>query len=291
MAQLKYYDSISETWKIAVVGAQGPQGEQGIQGIQGETGPDGLPDQEANEGKYLTTDGAVASWETVLPDQIDNEGKYLTTDGTDVLWQTVDALPSQTDNAGKYLFTNGTVATWELLVALPDQFGNSGELLTTNGTQASWSNTLNANSVSTIGLIVKGLASQTANLQEWQSSNGTRLASVSSSGAFSAITKSFVIKHPTKENMSLRYASLEGPENGVYIRGKVQGNVIELPDYWNGLVDQNSITVNLTPLGRSQDLFVEDIRDNTVYVNGSDVNAFYTVFAERRDVAKLIVEE
>jgi len=88
MAQLKYYDSISETWKVAVVGAQGPQGPQGVQGIQGETGPDGLPDQEANEGKYLTTDGTDAFWETVdaLPDQTGNEGKYLTTDGTDPEW-------------------------------------------------------------------------------------------------------------------------------------------------------------------------------------------------------------
>jgi hypothetical protein len=249
----------------------GPAGDQVLSLVipQGPTGPTGPLD---------------------LPSYTGNAGKYLTTNGTDVLWATVDALPSQTDNAGKYLFTNGTVATWELLVALPDQAGNSGELLTTNGTAASWSNTLNANSVSTIGLIVKGLASQTANLQEWQNSAGTRLASVSSSGAFSAITKSFDIEHPNKENMRLRYASLEGPENGVYIRGKIQGNVIELPDYWTGLVDERTITVSLTPIGKPQELFVEDIRDNKVFVSGLDINAFFTVFAERKDVDKLVVE-
>jgi hypothetical protein len=91
--------------------------------------------------------------------------------------------------------------------------------------------------------------------------------------------------------MQLRYGSLEGPENGVYVRGRLtDNNVIELPDYWTGLVDENSITVNLTAIGKAQDLYVEDIKDNKVYVGGSSVNCFYTVFAERKDVDKLVVE-
>jgi hypothetical protein len=57
-------------------------------GDVGPEGPSGLPEQEDNEGKYLTTDGTDAFWETVdaLPDQTGNEGKYLTTDGTDPEW-------------------------------------------------------------------------------------------------------------------------------------------------------------------------------------------------------------
>jgi hypothetical protein len=110
-------------------------------------------------------------------------------------------------------------------------------------------------------------------------------------GSFAATTKSFVIDHPTKPDMKLRYGSLEGPENGVYIRGRLKdSNVIELPDYWTGLVDESTITVNLTAIGKSQDLWVDDIIDNTVIVGGSNVNCFYTVFAERKDVEKLIVE-
>ena len=110
-------------------------------------------------------------------------------------------------------------------------------------------------------------------------------------GSFAATTKSFVIDHPTKPDMKLRYGSLEGPENGVYVRGRLKdSNVIELPDYWTGLVDESTITVNLTAIGKSQDLWVDDIIDNTVIVSGSNVNCFYTVFAERKDVEKLIVE-
>lgn len=113
-------------------------------------------------------------------------------------------------------------------------------------------------------------------------------------GSFAATTKSFVIDHPTKTGHKLRYGSLEGPENGVYVRGRLKdNNVIELPDYWTGLVDEDSITVDLTPVGKHQTLYVEDIVDNTVIVGaGSDqpVNCFYTVWAERKDVDKLLVE-
>ena len=70
-----------------------------------------------------------------------------------------------------------------------------------------------------------------------------------------ATSKSFLIDHPTKEGYSLRYGSLEGPEYGVYIRGKLEnGKTIELPDYWLKLVDSNTITVQLTPIGSHQNL-------------------------------------
>lgn len=115
-------------------------------------------------------------------------------------------------------------------------------------------------------------------------------------GSFAATTKSFVIDHPTKPGMRLRYGSLEGPENGVYVRGKLKGtNVIELPEYWTKLVEPEFITVNLTPIGRHQDLYVEEIIDNKVLIkNGNllnkEIHCFYIVFAERKDVEKLQVE-
>ena len=122
-------------------------------------------------------------------------------------------------------------------------------------------------------------------------------------GVFTATAKSFDIEHPTKENMRLRYGSLEGPENGVYVRGRLSGDtpgdqtlktaVINLPDYWSGLVDSESITVNLTPISRNQKLFVESIENNTVVVGGdnvSDVDCFYVVYGERKDVGKITVE-
>ena len=113
-------------------------------------------------------------------------------------------------------------------------------------------------------------------------------------GSFAATTKSFVIDHPTKEGMKLRHGSLEGPENGVYVRGRLKdNNTIELPDYWTGLVDEDTITVNLTPIGSESTLHkVVDIYDNMVIVGSENenINCFYTVFGERKDVEKMEVE-
>jgi hypothetical protein len=120
--------------------------------------------------------------------------------------------------------------------------------------------------------------------------------SLTLTGALQAATKSFLIPHPTKPGMQLRYGSLEGPENGVYIRGKLKGkSKIELPEYWTKLVDPDSITVTLTPIGKHQKLYVEDIADNVVTVANDglfagEINCFFVVYGERVDVDKLIVE-
>jgi hypothetical protein len=112
-------------------------------------------------------------------------------------------------------------------------------------------------------------------------------------GSFRATTKSFIIDHPTKENKKLQYGVLEGPEHSVYVRGKLTNtNVIQLPDYWHALVHENSITVNLTAIGKKQDLWVEEITDThiTVASETGEINCFYAVFAERKDVEKLVTE-
>ena len=108
------------------------------------------------------------------------------------------------------------------------------------------------------------------------------------SGSLSATTKSFDIEHPTKKGMRLHHGSLEGPEHGVYIRGRNKGTVIELPEYWLGLVDEDTITVQLTAIGEPQNLCVANIKDNKVYVKG--VEYFYFIQAERKDIEKFEVE-
>mgnify|MGYP003343942174 CR=1 FL=1 len=107
-----------------------------------------------------------------------------------------------------------------------------------------------------------------------------------------AIAKSFLIDHPSKPDYKLQYTCLEGPENGVYVRGRLtDDNVIHLPVYWIKLVDKNTITVNLTPVGKPQNLYVKQISGNSIIIDGADeIDCFYTVFAERKDVEKLEVE-
>ena len=106
--------------------------------------------------------------------------------------------------------------------------------------------------------------------------------------------KGFDIKHPNKEGQRLRHICLEGPEAGVYVRGKLTGNsVINLPDYWSGLIDPESITVSLTQIGSSQDLIIDKIESGKVYIksgNATAINCFYTIHASRIDGEPLIVE-
>ena len=113
-------------------------------------------------------------------------------------------------------------------------------------------------------------------------------------GNVSATSKSFLIDHPTKPEKKLEHGSLEGPENGVYVRGKVMNdNVIELPEYWTGLVDEDTITVQLTSIGKFMKLYVKEIKDNKVYVEKSGFGKpsfFYNVYGERKDIDKMIVE-
>lgn len=108
--------------------------------------------------------------------------------------------------------------------------------------------------------------------------------------------KYFNIPHPTKEDKRLVHACLEGPENGVYFRGRLKKeNTIEMPEYWVGLVDSESVTVQLTQIGSSQDLIVEKIDwPNSITVksgNGSEIDCYYTINGTRIDVPPLKVEQ
>jgi len=112
--------------------------------------------------------------------------------------------------------------------------------------------------------------------------------SVTVNGSFAATSKSFLIDHPTKEGFKLAHGSLEGPEHGVYVRGRVTDGVIELPEYWTALVDEETITVQLTAIGDSGNRWVIDVADNKITTGGGA--AFYFVQAERKDVNRLEVE-
>ena len=135
-------------------------------------------------------------------------------------------------------------------------------------------------------------------------SNQTPYVSVSnavyvnpSTGTLYAVAKSFRIPHPTKEGKMLVYGVLEGPENGVYVRGRLTDtNTIELPEYWDKLIDADTMTVSLTPIGRDQKLYVKSVSTKEIIVASGNIfpaklDFYFTVFAERRDIAKLQVEE
>lgn len=156
---------------------------------------------------------------------------------------------------------------------------------------------LNGSSTSTVTLERNSGPIPTFNIE----ANTTNFSGVAIGQQFTAqgttltSRKPFDIPHPTKIGHRLRHVCLEGPESGVYYRGRLKdSNIIDLPDYWFGLVDPESITITLTQIGYSQDLIVEKIEWGKKIIiksgNGSNIDCYYTIQAARIDGENLIVE-
>jgi hypothetical protein len=119
---------------------------------------------------------------------------------------------------------------------------------------------------------------------------------VTANGDLSATSKSFLIPNKLKPGYMLRHGSLEGPEHGVYHRGKLNGSgIIELPEYWGWLVDEDTITVQITPISEFQKYVIKSISTTQIEISnleGTDnINCFYIIHGERKDIDKMIVDE
>jgi len=125
-------------------------------------------------------------------------------------------------------------------------------------------------------------------------------------GSFTATSKSFDIRDPRQEDEDVRlvHGSLEGPEFGVYYRGKsklVDGvTIINLPDYFESLVDLENRTVILTPVFVSDEtisqLASSEVVNGQFTVKCTDNNNlsqsfFWEAKAFRKDIPPLEVEK
>ncbi len=119
-------------------------------------------------------------------------------------------------------------------------------------------------------------------------------------GSIKAQTKSFKIAHPLNpEAMYLEHGSLEGPEHGIYQRGRASGYgnvVVKLPDYFQALAE-NEITVHITSRvddslyvskSNNSEFKVQRVRRNLLRKQYIEFD--YFVVGERTDI-KLIVEQ
>lgn len=105
-------------------------------------------------------------------------------------------------------------------------------------------------------------------------------------------TKTFIVDHPLDKNKYLIHACLEGPEAGVYYRGKgeIKNNeyvVINLPKYVNSLATE--FTVQLTRIFDSlenKDICYQTskIVDNKFTVYGKNGEFFWTVYGKRKEI-------
>jgi len=107
-------------------------------------------------------------------------------------------------------------------------------------------------------------------------------------------TKSFIIDHPLYSNKYLVHACLEGPESGVYYRGKdeITNNIsitIQLPDYVEKLA--TDLTVQITPiyneLHNNNNLRVSEVINNMFTVFGNNGKFFWIVYGKRENIMNI----
>jgi len=97
------------------------------------------------------------------------------------------------------------------------------------------------------------------------------------------------------EGYYLVHSSLEGPERGIYYRGKLKtSDTIHLPDYWKDLpVDETDISVQLTAIGNACQHFVKSVSKETIEV-GCDCgkpHCYFIVHAQRFNEGRLDILE
>ena len=186
----------------------------------------------------------------------------------------------------------------------PLQVGNSDDFSTAEGTVmiGKDGNTGAANALFVKGdVTIIGDTSQTGDITATGTIKAATLIGDHTSGSItggvsgkSAGAKAFDIEHPSKSGHRLRHICIEGPESAVYYRGRLKNEkVIRLPYYWKDLVNIDTISVQLQPIGAHQDIIVKRWDEEYVYLQAQGalpINCFFHVYAERKDIEKLISE-
>jgi hypothetical protein len=135
--------------------------------------------------------------------------------------------------------------------------------------------------------------------------NGTSLIcyvdGIAGFGWAGGLSKAFIINHPSDRKKYLVHACLEGPENGVYYRGKAQLEedgtaIVFLPDYFEDLTKKEGRSVQLTAAAThrlSSPLSATEPANGQFMVVGdskSKQSFWWEVKAVRKDLPPLLVE-
>ena len=136
------------------------------------------------------------------------------------------------------------------------------------------------------GAEAKAGASCESNIKKVTGPQTTLMSNGALFTGYSQRNKPFDISHPKEKGKRIRHICAEGPEAGIYIRGKLKGtHIIDIPEYWQGLVDYDTITVNLTPCGKPDlSLYVKEIREDKIILSSdhlTQVECFYQVWVAR----------
>ncbi len=112
-------------------------------------------------------------------------------------------------------------------------------------------------------------------------------ATLAVNGSFTATCKSFLVDNPVTGGQ-LKYGVVEGNEHGVTVRGSTCCGTIDLPTEWDWLVEEDSVTAQLTPVGGPHQPYIVS-QDNKQVVVCSDGCYNYNIYGTRKDVEPLEV--
>lgn len=226
-------------------GPQGPVGPQGPQGIQGPTGPTGASGAQGPKGETGNTGAAGSSGIVSVTSPITNVGSesaaiigintanfaLLNTANTFTLAPQqitintaankgliIRGATSQSANLQEWQDSNGTVFS---------SFDQFGRLRVRSTTTSAFSAAIEAASAGTVGLLVKGAASQTADLTSWQNSAGTVLVRIEADGSarFASPIVAFVGNSGTYSSTALSgYNIIHTARGQVFVNAQTGGD-------------------------------------------------------------------
>ena len=101
--------------------------------------------------------------------------------------------------------------------------------------------------------------------------------------------KNFIIEHPTESDKLLIHSCLEGPETGVYYRGRgeiTNGSsvTIQLPDYVAGLACSWTIHVAAVYDGVIRTYNFSEVENNQFTIYGENGKFHWSVMGKRQDI-------
>ena len=173
----------SGTSSAAVFNFTIPQGVQGATGATGATGSSGVITVNApitNSGTSTAANLSVSAGTT------STAGILQLTDSTSSTSTTTAATPNAVKTAYDLAVTKAPIAspTFTGTVTIPTGSAITGvPYLASANTFTGGVQQITTANASTVGIIIKGAASQTANLQEWQNSAGTAVNYITAGGA------------------------------------------------------------------------------------------------------------
>jgi hypothetical protein len=100
-------------------------------------------------------------------------------------------------------------------------------------------------------------------------------------------TKAFLDPHPTDASKEIRYVALEGPEAGTYFRGRGRfvnrQAVIDVPENFRMVTEEEGMTVHITPIGGAASVGVTSMTLNQIVAEStSDLEFSYIVYGVRK---------